>query len=379
MRRVWDDVVGRKLYITGGIGSKHENEGFGDPYDLPNLTAYTEICAAISFGMWAIRMFRLTGEAQYIDVLERTLYNNVLAGVSLSGDRFFYACPPESDGTFAFNVGWLPQDDAGPYADASATRKPWFACACCPPNLSRWLEQVPSFAYATGPDGLYVNLYIAGEAELDIGGGPVRLRQNTRYPWDGRIRIEVEPLSGGEDGARFPIHLRIPGWARGHPVPSDLYRYDTQIDAHPTMTVNGKPQELGLAPNDDSGYVRLARRWRPGDVIELRLIMPVRRVRAQPKVAADRGKVALERGPIVYCAEGIDHAGRVLDLKLPSAAALRAEHKPNLLGGVTVLTGTAYRPSPGPAPTTHAIPFRAIPYAFWSHRGPGEMTVWLNR
>jgi hypothetical protein len=366
LRRLWNDVIGRKLYITGGIGSHHENEGFGAPYELPNLTAYAETCAAVSLSMWAVRMFRLLGDGQFVDVLERTLYNNFLAGSSLSGDRFFYACPPESDGDFPFNVGWMPPSHVGAHDDASATRKAWFVCACCPPNFARWLEQVPGFAYATGPDGLYVNLYIAGRAELRTAGRPVTVTQRTRYPWAGRIRIEIVP----ERPFEFPIHLRIPGWSRNQPLPTDLYRYVYDTYDPPVLRVNGRPIPLKI----DQGFVRLERRWQSGDVIELDLPMPARFVQAHPNVVADRGKLALERGPIVYCLEGADHEGRVLDLAINPLERISAEQRPNFLGGVTVLTGRAYRTGDHDRP----VPFQAIPYAVWSHRGPGEMVVWLK-
>jgi hypothetical protein len=316
-------------------------------------------------------MFRLTADARYIDVLERTLYNNFLATVSLGGDRFFYACPPSSDGDFAFNVGWMPSGYAGPYAAPSVTRKAWFACACCPPNVARWLEQVPGFAYATGEAGIYVNLYAAGSARVSWAGRTVALSQTTRYPWAGRVALRVEPA----EPARFALYLRIPGWARDEAVPGGpagqdpLYRFAGAGGREAAVAVNGEPVPVVV----ERGFLRLARRWAPGDVVDLDLPMPVRRVVAHPRVAADRGKVAVQRGPIVYCAEGVDHEGRALDLALPPDARLAADFQPNVLGGVAVLSGQGRRAGSGAA-----VPLTLVPYYGWSHRGPGEMAVWLN-
>ena len=190
LRRLWENVVTRKLYLNGGIGSQHDNEGFGPAYDLPSQTAYTEVCAAVSFPMWATRMFRVEPDARYFDVIERTLYNNLAAGVSLSGDRYFYACPLGSDGKYRFNLGWLPADGKHlPHAEASATRKEWFPCACCPPTLARYLPQVPGFAYAARGNELFVNLFIAGEAEVEVGGATWKLKQEGNYPWEGRVKL----------------------------------------------------------------------------------------------------------------------------------------------------------------------------------------------
>ncbi len=364
LERLWRDVIGSKLYITGGIGSRHENEGFGAPYELPNLTGYSETCAAVALAMWAVRMFRLSGSADYLDVLERTLYNNLVAGVSLSGDRFFYSCPMASNGRFGSNVGWTPEGYCDPYTTPSVDRKPWFACACCPPNVARWLPQIPGLVYATGDAEIYVNLYAAGSARVVVGGHSVTLRQTTQYPWDGIVHLCVEPA----DRARLCLNLRIPGWARGTPVPSTLYRFVDKRSPRPAIWLNGN--RVPAAPV--TGYVRLERLWESGDVVSLELPMPIRRLEAHASVAADRGKVALQRGPLVYCAEGIDHGGRALDLVLPDAATLHAVKRPDLLGGVTLLTGTALRAG-------QPVPFTAIPYAVWGNRGPGEMTVWLDR
>ncbi len=351
--RIWADVVGSKLYVTGGIGARHEGEAFGRPYELPNLTAYCETCAAIGHVFWAHRLFLLHGDARYIDVLERTLYNALIDGVSLDGMAFFYDNPLESD-------GWQQ-------------RQPWFGCACCPGNVVRFLPSLPGYAYAMQDDTLYVNLFVAGSAEVPLAGGPVRLTQKTRYPWEGQVRLAFELATP----RRVTLKLRVPGWARDEAVPSDLYRFVDTAKAAPTLAVNGEPVALEM----DRGYATVTRTWRPGDEIALDLPMPVRRVAAQRRVEADRGRVALQRGPLVYCAEWPDNpGGAVRDLLLPDDAPLEAEFAPDLLGGVVVLRGQAVRPGREAAgrPARIAQDFTAIPYYAWANRGPGEMIVWLR-
>jgi hypothetical protein len=368
LRRLWEDVVTRKLYLNGGIGSRHDNEGFGPAYDLPSRTAHTEICAAVSLPMWATRMFRVEPDARYFDVIERTLYNNLAAGVSLSGDRYFYACPLGSDGKYRFNLGWLPVDGQHlPHAEASATRKEWFPCACCPPTLARYLPQVPGFTYATRGNELFVNLFIAGEARLEVGGAAWSLRQEGNYPWEGKVRLTLK--TGIPNPKLDTVFLRIPGWARNQPVPGDLYRFADSVAEAPKLAVNG--ERTAWRNVLTNGFARLTRDWRSGDVIELDLPMPVRRAIAHPKVEDCAGKVALERGPILYCFEGADHDGRVLDLALPADADFQPRLRPDFLGGTTVLEGELVRGQ-------ERIRGTAIPYSLWSNRGAGEMAVWLK-
>jgi hypothetical protein len=368
LRRLWDNVITRKLYLNGGIGSRHDNEGFGPAYELPSHTAYTEICAAVSFAMWATRMFRVEPDARYFDVIERTLYNNLAAGVSLSGDRYFYACPLESDGKFKFNLGWAPANVEGlPHAEASATRKEWFPCACCPPTLARYLPQVPGFAYATRGNELFVNLFIAGEAEVEVGGARWKVNQEGNYPWDDQVKLT---LNTANPGARLETLLvRIPCWAQDEPVPGDLYRFSSIHGDAPALTVNGQPVELRTALTN--GFARLTRDWRSGDVIKLYLPMPVRRVVAHPSVKDCVGKVAFQRGPIVYCFEGADHGGRVLDFAVSADAVFAPRRRDDFLGGTTVLEGELIR-------ACGRIRATAIPYHLWSNRGAGEMVVWLK-
>ena len=352
---LWEDVVGKKLHLTGGIGARGDGEAFGDAYELPNLTAYNETCAAIGNAMWNHRLFLLHADAKYIDVLERVLYNGGLSGVSLSGDRFFYPNPLESRGEHE--------------------RSPWFGCACCPGNVTRYIPSISGYAYAWRGDELFVNLYVQGTAVVALDGGAVTVRQETRYPWDGDVDLTVDPGTARE----FTMLLRIPGWARNEPVPSDLYRFLRPSAARPTLRVAGEPVEIDLG----QGFAAVRRTWRPGDRIELHLPMPVRRVSCHDAVVDNRGKTALQRGPVVYCLEGADVSdGRVCDLLLEDDTELTVEHRPDLLGGVTVLQGTARAMEEGEAPgeVRHVDrAFTAVPYYAWAHRGKGEMAVWIAR
>ncbi len=344
MARIWDDLIGRKMYITGGIGPSGHNEGFTVAYDLPNDQAYAETCAAIGMVLWNHRLNLLYRDARYVDVLERALYNGVLSGIALDGKHFFYTNPLASRG--------------------DNRRVEWFGCACCPPNLARLLLSLGGYIYAQADDALYVNLFIAGRADITLLDTPIVLKQQTRYPWQGAVRLTLEP----EAPVEFALHVRIPGWCHGAQV-----------------VLNGQP--VTDSPVRD-GYVTVRRQWQRGDVVELVLPMSIQRIEAHPQVAADRGRVALQRGPIVYCLEGADNNGTVRNLALPRTAALVAEHRPDTLGGVTVLRGTAmgvaheewddwsgalYRPAMAVEP----VEFLAIPYYAWANRAPGEMVVWL--
>jgi DUF1680 family protein len=285
-------------------------------------------------------------------VLERSLYNAAIAGVSFAGDTFFYPNPLEADGRYAFNQGAL-------------TRKPWFDCSCCPTNLARFIPSIPDYIYAAQGDVLFVNLFVASTARVAVGGTKASVTQQTGYPWDGHVELAVAPETSGA----FEIRLRIPGWARGEPVPGGLYRYLGRPTGSFGVRVNGKPVSAPV----EKGYVALRRKWSRGDVIGLDLPLAVRRVLADDRVADDRGRVAIERGPIVYCAEGIDNDGSALDIVLPDHAALTPEPRPGLLGGVTVLRGAASTADGRAAKVT------LVPYYAWSNRGPGEMAVWLKR
>jgi uncharacterized protein len=351
--RIWGNVVNKKLYITGGIGSVGNIEGFGKNYDLPNMTAYNETCAAIGNDFWNYRLFLLHQDARYIDVMERTLYNGLLSGVSLDGKSFFYPNPLESNGQHQ--------------------RSPWFGVACCPGNMTRFLASVPGYVYAEQGDTLYVNLFVASQATVKLDNGrALRVAQETRYPWAGDVRMTVTP----DRAARMAINVRIPGWARNEAIPGDLYRFADSVAEAPTLKVNGQPVALSI----EKGYVRLNRLWKRGDVIELTLPMPVRRVVANDQVEADRDRVALQRGPLVYCAEWPDSPDHhVRNLLLADDARLTAEFRPDLLNGVTVIKGRAAALAydrQGQV-SKREQDFLAIPYYAWANRGPGEMIVWI--
>ena len=357
---IWENVVAKKLHLTGGVGARAAGEAYGDNYELPNR-CYNETCAAIGFLFWNHRMFLMSGDAKYMDAFERTLYNGFLSGVSLSGDRFFYPNPLEYDGKTKNNHG-------------HAGRAPWFGCACCPPNVLRLLASLGGYAYAVRDQDVFVNLYAQGEARAEVGGHALRLAQETGYPWDGTIRITVDPA----EAARFGLRLRIPGWTRGAPVPSDLYTYEDATPAAWSIKVNGAPASAEI----ESGFAVLRREWRAGDRVELHLPMPVRRVSGHAKVADLAGMVALERGPVVYTFEGLDNNGSLEGLVLPPNAEPRPVVQTTLLGGVTTLEiDGATRVSRLPDGSVGEAPARlvAIPYATWNNRGLSPMAVWLAR
>jgi DUF1680 family protein/alpha-L-arabinofuranosidase/predicted GH43/DUF377 family glycosyl hydrolase len=352
--RIWADVVSKKLYLTGGIGATGHGEAFGGPYELPNETAYCETCAAIGNVYWNHRMFLFHGDARYIDVMERTLYNGVISGVSLEGNRFFYPNPLASHGQHE--------------------RSPWFGCACCPGNIARFIASVPGYVYAQTDDELYVNLFAQGPATIKLGDRTVYVLQETDYPWSGKIKLTISP----EPAGRFAVCVRIPGWAQGRPVPSDLYQYRLSGVPSVDLTVDGKRQEIDI----HKGYVRLERQWKTGDVVELNLPMPIRRVITNETVEANVGRVAIERGPLVYCLEWPDNEGGVFNLVLNDDAPLMATYRDDLLGGVTVVRGKAKSlryASDGQTLLRNERDIVAIPYYAWAHRGPGEMAVWLAR
>jgi hypothetical protein len=317
------------------------------------MSAYNETCAAIGNDYWNHRLFLLHADAKYIDVMERTLYNGLISGVSLDGKSFFYPNPLESNGQHE--------------------RSPWFGVACCPGNITRFLASVPGYVYAQRGNALWVNLYAAGSASIKLDNGrTVNLTQETRYPWEGTVKMTVNP----DRAAALAIHMRIPGWARNQPMAGGLYRYAGKPVPSARLQVNGRAVPIRL----EKGYAVIEREWKRGDTIELRLPMPVRRVTASPEVAADRGRVALERGPLVYAAEWADNpGGKVRNLVLPDDAPLRAEFQPGLLNGVTVLKGRAVAlalDAAGKVASTGQA-FTAIPYYAWANRGRGQMMVWI--
>ncbi len=354
MERIWQDIVKRKMYITGGIGVSGHGEGFSAGYDLPNEEAYAETCASIALAFFSHRLNRLYADARYADIFERVLYNGLLSGVSLDGDKFFYINPLASRGVEHFETS------GGKEGESKQHRQHWFRCACCPSNVVRFMPTVGGYIYAKSDDAIYVNLYIDSRTEISINEAKVNLHQKTRYPWDEDIRIEVEP----ETETEFNINIRIPGWC-------DDYR----------LRLNGRPVNYAL----EKGYAVISREWKNGDTIDLKLPMEIKRMEANPRVENNRGKIALQRGPLVYCLEEVDNSEDVWFMAIPRDAKLKAKHRRNLLGGVTVIEGDAlvqreyhdfdslYRP----LPEAETVSFTAIPYYAWDNREPGMMKVWI--
>jgi len=351
--KIWEDVVGRKYYVTGGIGASGAGEAFGAAYQLPNMSAYCETCAQVGNDFWNHRLYLLHKDAKYMDVFERTLYNGLISGVSLDGKAFFYPNPLESIGQHA--------------------RSPWFGVACCPGNITRFMASVPGYFYAQAGNELYVNLFATGTADIKLDSGKsVQVVQDTAYPWNGLVRLAVNPDRQG----RFAVHVRIPGWARNEALPSDLFRFDGTAPA-PTLKVNGRSVPLAIK----KGYATLDRIWKKGDVIELNLPMPVRRISSHEKVLADVGRVAIQRGPIVFCLEGVDNGGNVRNVLLPDDAQISFKERPDLLGGIVTLTApaVALTTQPDGSINREAKQITLVPYYSWANRGRNEMLVWVPR
>lgn len=349
--RIWDNIVSKKLYITGGIGATNQGEAFGKNYELPNMSAYCETCAAIGNVYVNYRLFLLHGDAKYYDVLERTLYNGLISGVSLDGGGFFYPNPLESMGQHQ--------------------RQPWFGCACCPSNICRFIPSLPGYVYAVKDNQVYVNLFMGNEAELKVGGKKVILHQETRYPWDGHVTLTVDKNAAGT----FAMKIRIPGWVRNQVVPSDLYTYSDGKRPGYSVKVNGEAVTSAL----EQGYFTIERKWKKGDRIELQLDMEVRTVKANGKVEADRGRMAVERGPIVYCAEWPDNSFNVLSLLMNQHPQFEVVERPDLLYGLNQIktpVQTLEYDEQGRL-VVKDQELTLIPYYAWAHRGPGNMAVWL--
>jgi hypothetical protein len=346
--RLWDNVAGKKLYLTGSVGTaQYGDEGFGTPYNLPNDKAYCETCAAVANIFWNYRMGLLRGESKYFDVLELGLYNGFLSGVSLAGDEFFYQNRLASKG--------------------GVRRDRWSDPACCPSNVVRLIPQVGNFIYARDAEGIFINLFAAGTASVPWKGGLVKLTQTTRYPWEGKVKVSLEPDRSQE----LTLNIRIPGWTGDGPVATDLYRFaDDEAGASPRVRLAVNGESVGRL-EIKNGYARVRRAWKKGDFLELDLSMRVRRVRANPAVEADRGRVALMRGPLVYCLESADHSFDVLTMALPEDSAVTAARRDDLLGGVTILQGQGLSGANAP------VSFQAIPYYAWANRGDGAMIVWI--
>lgn len=349
VNNLWQNMVYKKMYITGGIGAKHQGESFGENYELPNKSAYSETCAAIGSVYWNQDLFLSTGDPKFYDVIERTLYNGLISGISLDGKTFFYPNPLEADGEYEFNQG-------------ACTRKEWFDCSCCPTNLIRFVPFMPNLIYATEGNDLFVNLYMSNDAKFPVNGTEVGVTQTTNYPWEGSIQITVNP----ERDTDLNLKLRIPGWARDQVAPSDLYRFETASKSLVQVTVNGEKVDY----SESDGYCTISREWQKGDTVEIQLPMEIRRVLANENVEADRNRVAVEYGPFVYCGEEVDNGSGVTNLALSDNTQMKVTRMDNLLGGINVIEGTLANSN---------RKFRLIPYYAWSNRGIGQMEVWFQR
>ncbi len=358
--RIWTNMVEKKYYLQGSVGAVGNGERFGDNYELPNATAYNETCAAIANVYWNHRMFQLHGDAKYIDVLERSLYNGLLSGVGMDGKSFFYTNAMEIKNHFK-------------HADMERTRSGWFPCSCCPTNITRLIPSVPGYIYGVNGTRLYANLFIASTSTLKIANKQVSITQENDYPWNGDLTFKVDPVST----LKFELLVRIPGWAREEVVASSLYQFAKPSSARVMVSVNGQSVPLQM----EKGFAVIARTWKKGDVVRVSLPMEVREISCSEKVVDNIGKVALQRGPLVYCAEWPDNFGLTSNVVLPTGATYRTEFKPDLLNGVTLITSEAKAITIESSTTvsTRVQPFVAIPYYAWAHRGEGEMAVWLPR
>jgi DUF1680 family protein len=351
--RIWEDIVFGKIYLTGGIGATGGNEGFADPFVLPNMSAYCETCASIGDIFFNHRLFLLHGEGKYMDILEKTLYNSMLSGVSLSADRFFYPNPLESNGQHE--------------------RQAWFGCACCPSNVARFVPAIPGYIYAVTNHELYVNLFISNNAEINMGDKKVSISQKAYFPWDGKVEISVDP----DLSRKFSVKIRIPGWSRNEALPGSLYRFGDKNSENNTLSINGKPMPAKI----ENGYAVIKRKWNKGDKILLDLPMPVRTVIADERINDDVDKIAVQRGPVIYCAEWPDNTdGEVLNLVIDKGSAYSTEFVSDLLGGIQIIKTLGFQTRKtldGRVEYLEKEPVTLIPYAFWNNRGPGQMMVWL--
>lgn len=352
MKAVWGDVTERNMYITGGIGASGRNEGFGIDYDLPNEQAYCETCASVGMVFWNQRMNLLTGDSKYIDILERSLYNGARDGLSLSGDRFFYGNPLASRGQHS--------------------RREWFGTACCPSNVARLIASLGDYIYGSSKDAIWVNLFISSKTTIKVKNSDVQVSMETNYPWEGSVKISINPQGRVE----FPVHIRIPGWVQGKPVPGDLYKFADNIDTPYQVKLNGNEIPFTL----ENGYAVMTNRWKKGDEIELVFPMEVRKIVAREEVQVNKGRIALQRGPLVYCVEGVDNGGKAWNFIVPENTRFASKYDPNKLGGITTIQFDApvmevVADGSNISSTNKTI--TAIPYYSWANRGSSEMQVWL--
>ncbi|GAB2787089.1 hypothetical protein HNQ93_002781 [Hymenobacter luteus] len=356
---IWQNMVSKKLYVTGGTGAVPGGERFGGNYELPNTTAYNETCASVANVYWNQRMFQLHGEAKYVDVMEKVLYNGLISGVGLDGKSFFYSNAMQIKNSMSF-----PQTEP--------QRAGWFDCSCCPTNMARLMPSLPGYVYAQKGNDVYANLFISGTTDLKVNNKAVRITQQHNYPWQGDLKFTVSPAAATD----FNMLVRLPGWARNEAIPSDLYRFATPSQEKISITVNGKPVQYTTR----QGYAVLPRKWHRGDVVEVKLPMEVRQVVANPKVQDNLGRVALQRGPVVYCAEWKDNNGKASNLIVPATTRFTTSYQPEELNGImqlqAMVPAVQIDTANASISTTRYI-MRAIPYYAWANRGKGEMVVWF--
>lgn len=354
MNTVWEDVVFRNMYLTGGIGSSGSNEGFSVDYDLPNEQAYCETCASVGMVFWNQRMNMLTGDSKFIDVLERSLYNGARDGLSLSGDRFFYGNPLASNGRHF--------------------RREWFGTACCPANIARLIASLGDYIYGKSDNAVRVNLFVSSNTKVKIGKSDVGVAMNTNYPWDGNVAIDVTPSAK----AKFALQIRIPGWVTGEAVPGGLYVFQNGGKEQYEILLNGKAVQHTV----NKGYAVIDREWKKGDKVELKLPMSIKRIESRKEVKQDEDRIALQRGPLVYCVEGADNNGQAWNMILPDDAAFETSFKNDLLEGVQIIqfdAPTIQVSSDGQSIKTETKKITAIPYYAWCNRGQNAMQVWLPK
>ncbi len=357
--RIWENMVSKKMYVQGSIGAVGDGERFGENYELPNATAYNETCAAIGSVFWNQRMFLLHGDSKYIDVMEKTLYNGLISGVGLDGKSFFYT-----------NAMQIKNNFSG--ADTEPERSGWFTCSCCPTNVVRLIPSIPGYIYAEKGNAVYVNLFISGEGKLTVNNKAVKIIQQNNYPWDGGLLFTIEPSEKMDMG----LKIRIPGWAKNEAIPSDLYSFEKKSAMQTEIKVNGIPVNYQL----EKGYAVISRKWKKNDKVEVILPMNVRRVTATDKVADDNGKVAIQRGPIMYCAEWKDNNGLASNFIIPKTSVFKPVFEKDLLHGVTILKAgvkSIHIDASGENVSTENATLTAIPYYAWANRGKGEMMVWF--
>ncbi|HEX7906010.1 MAG TPA: beta-L-arabinofuranosidase domain-containing protein [Chitinophagaceae bacterium] len=356
---IWENMVSKKIYVQGGAGAVGSGERYGDNYELPNATAYNETCAAIANVYWNQRMFQLHGDAKYIDLLEKILYNGLISGVGLDGKSFFYTNAMQVRNHYR-------------HGDMESERSGWFECSCCPTNMTRLLPAVPGYMYAQKEEKVFVNLFVSSEASLQVQSKPVLITQQNNYPWDGDLKFIVSPKSSQV----FSLMIRIPGWAQNKAIPSDLYSFSNSTAENVIITINGSPVNYSI----ENGYAILNRTWKKNDLVNVVLPMNVRTVIAGNKIKEDAGKIAIQRGPMIYCAEWVDNNGRTSNLVLPLQTTYTSIFKPELLNGITIIKAEAVAVITDTLANTirtERKPFVAIPYYAWANRGKGEMTVWF--